>query len=187
MMQVDYMLLHETEYLSRVVYGCTIDIVTGECVIDRAMIVLDGTQAGVLANWTPKEGKSGWLYPYSTAEVPTTGGSGGSAGLISDKLATTSYERIWAGDTGIAIVGGTAWSFAVRIEESGIDTVAKVNAYLAENPITVVYPLAETITVNLTPEEIKLLLGDNTIWSDGPVSMIYNADVTRWIQKKLNS
>lgn len=37
-----------------------------------------------------------------------------------------------------------------------------------------------------TPQEVRLLLGTNNIWSDGKVTLTYNADIQRYIEKKLN-
>jgi hypothetical protein len=49
----------------------------------------------------------------------------------------------------------------------------------------VVYLLAEPITYQLTPHEVKSLLGANTIYADtGDTSVEYRADIQRWVEKK---
>ena len=47
---------------------------------------------------------------------------------------------------------------------------------LAENNLQIVYPLAEPITYQLTPQEITTLLGVNNVWADcGDVTVTYGA------------
>jgi hypothetical protein len=56
------------------------------------------------------------------------------------------------------------------------DPVTALKAWLAEHPIHYVQMLAEPITYNLTPTEITLAEGANTIWTDtGDSSMTYLA------------
>ena len=53
---------------------------------------------------------------------------------------------------------------------------------------TIVYELATPQTIQLSPQEIHALLGQNNVWADsGPVAVTYKADVTKWVEKKLNS
>ena len=40
------------------------------------------------------------------------------------------------------------------------------------NGVQLVYELADPQTIQLTPQEIKLLVGDNNVWSDGQVTMV---------------
>lgn len=56
------------------------------------------------------------------------------------------------------------------------DPVTALKAWLAEHPIYYVQELAEPITYTITPTEIALLEGANTLWSDtGDSSMTYIA------------
>jgi hypothetical protein len=50
----------------------------------------------------------------------------------------------------------------------------------------VAYTLAQPQTYQLTPTEVSLLLGQNNVWSDGNVTVTYNADIQRYIEKKLS-
>ena len=170
---------HETEYLSRVTYGCTIDLVSGECVIDRAIAVLDGTTARRRFYGTWGATNNGYGV-YWNNDVPRDNGA------ISDKfvVSTRGYDSMPLG----SFVGGsgvnTTWTF---ILPSSVTSLAEANAWLAENPTTIAYHLATPIKIQLTPQEIRLLVGDNNLWSDGQVTMVYSADVARWVEKKLNS
>lgn len=56
------------------------------------------------------------------------------------------------------------------------DPATALKAWLAENPIYYVQELAEPITFNLTPTEITLAEGANTLWADtGDSAMTYLA------------
>jgi hypothetical protein len=48
------------------------------------------------------------------------------------------------------------------------------------------YELATPITYQLTPTEIKSILGDNNVWADaGNTEVTYRADTTKYIDKKI--
>lgn len=95
--------------LGRTVYGGTLDIVTGELVVDRAYI----------ASYNGETLPSTWISDrdeYASGTTPTTGAQ-------------------------------------------------------------VVYELATPTTVQLTPQEVELLLGTNNVWSDGMVTVAYPANI----------
>ena len=59
-------------------------------------------------------------------------------------------------------------NFNVNPETIGGDTIEDWKAWLADNPLHVVYELATPITYQLTPQEIKTLKGaNNFIAEDG--------------------
>jgi hypothetical protein len=50
----------------------------------------------------------------------------------------------------------------------------------------VVYKLAEPIEYQLTPQEVRTLLGENNIWSDaGNMAVEYPADTKMYIDQKI--
>ena len=50
-----------------------------------------------------------------------------------------------------------------------------------------VYELATPQTIQLTPQGVYALLGQNNVWADsGAVEVVYKADVGLYIDKKLN-
>lgn len=74
--------------------------------------------------------------------------------------------------------------FAVAVNNNYLRVVARENgenifatlddwkAYIAENPLTVVYELFEPVLITtLTPEQITAINGDNTVWSDANGTM----------------
>ena len=57
----------------------------------------------------------------------------------------------------------------------------KFNEYLDENPVTLTIPI-QPLTYQLTPQEIKTLLGENHLFADtGSINMDYRADTKRYI------
>ena len=56
----------------------------------------------------------------------------------------------------------------------------------AMNGVQLCYELATPQTIQLTAQQIDLLLGTNNVWSDGgEVTVVYSADIQLYIQKKL--
>lgn len=118
----DYHAYQGTTYttsLGRTVYGGTLDVVSGELVVDR-----------------------GYIASYNGETLPST--------WISDR------------------------------DEYASGTTPTIGA-------EVVYELANPQTYQLTPQQVTLLTGDNNVWSDGNVTLVYNADIQKWVEKKLQS
>ena len=85
---------------------------------------------------------------------------------------------------GCAFVGADTLQF----RKDGGGTGAEMKAWLANNPLQVVYPLATPFTVQLTAEEVTTLKGTNNIWNDcGDTEVEYRADTKLYIQKVINS
>lgn len=60
--------------------------------------------------------------------------------------------------------------------ETDFPTLDSWKAFLAQNNLTVVYPLAKPQTITLTPQTVALLAGNNTLWTDGDeISITYKA------------
>jgi len=67
---------------------------------------------------------------------------------------------------------------------SAFSDATEANAFFAENPLIVAYPLATFVTYQLTPQEVKTILGENNIYADtGDVSVEYRADIKKYIDK----
>ena len=75
---------------------------------------------------------------------------------------------------------------AVKVPKTIATSGAQVKQWLTDNGVTLCYELATPQTIQLTPQEVKLLLGTNNIWSDGNVTLVYSADIQKWVEKKLN-
>ena len=52
------------------------------------------------------------------------------------------------------------------IYDSSFSDITAFNTYIASHPIQLVYELATPLTIQLTPTQVKSLLGVNNVWAD---------------------
>jgi hypothetical protein len=87
--------------------------------------------------------------------------------------------------------GGTGWASTTPC--FAITGLSKLRVYCAESTLAdfksaysglqIIYPLATPQTIQLTPQEVKTLLGYNNISSSGTVDVIYHADTKLYVDK----
>jgi hypothetical protein len=134
------------------VYGGTLDVVSGELVVNRAMVVLDGTTQWNMGTAT--------RFRYFDSSIPALDVIPWSINVVSNlfgKQPNYPYCQINSVKT-IRI--------AFDINDTNYDTVAKIQALLTSNPLQAVYELATPTTYQLTPTQVKSLLGTNNVWAD---------------------
>jgi hypothetical protein len=154
------------------VYGGTLDVVNGVLTVDRAMEVLDGDEdwdtynpdnydsyCFVMNKQTKKVGSLlSICNEYKNVSGAWSSGGNNVFGVFSDHSSLTRWY--FTRPTSTFEKNVTAWK-----------------AWLAENPLHIVYPLATPITYQLTPPAITLLRGNNNIWADcGNITMKYWQD-----------
>jgi len=148
------------------VYGGTLNVVTGELVVDRGRV-------NVSSSWYWYKSGS---YPggfYATIENAGTGQKTNTPFICSHAKTTTSISQY---------VQGTCFcdgSINIRIMD-GSDTVQDWKDYInaqitAGTPIQICYELATPITYQLTPKQIAALIDQNYIWSSNneTISVVY--------------
>ena len=157
-----------TTALGRTVYGGTLDVVSGELVVDRV-----------------KE-----TYEWSNGTGTTT------LGEYTRKVFKTTYAsaRQHSGDN-IQICDCLPWkhSYSDQSAHFYVDTgnagsnncVVFMPNSVTSQTLNIVYELATPQTYQLTPQQIELLLGTNHLWSDGEITLVYGADIRLWVEKKL--
>ena len=179
--------------LGQTVYGAREDALRGKMVIDQVKVTLNGTQPISLANWRPTAKGVGWLYSQSALGNKVYTSDQAVQKIVSNKLKTVNYATAF-GATQDNIVSSVAqangissYGLAVRISDTSLTTTAAINAYLAANPIDVVYELATPIEVDLTPVSVSSLLGQNNIWCNtGDTEVEYivpTENPTQWPSK----
>ena len=159
-----------TKALGQTVYGCEVDIVSGQMVIDRKYQSLNGSE-GAWYNYEYAGVNSFRFIPNDMASVQSTEGV-----IITNEF--TFRNAAWAHgeDYGTFSGGGTTIYF--RPPNAEITTLAEFQTWLASNPLQIVYPLAQPTTYQLTPTEVNTLLGDNNVWADsGDVEVVYIRDL----------
>ena len=74
------------------------------------------------------------------------------------------------------------------VKNTDIASVADFKTWLSNNPLQLVYLLANPITLSITSQDIPTLLGENNIFSNcGDVEVDYHADIGLYIDKKISS
>ena len=160
-----------TVSLGQTVYGGTLDVVTGVLTVDRGYVEYDGSSdetwsrygTGSASAYAMVISHSNVLY---NANTPT---------VQANFLKSTTSSSTWGNlDQFISAQSGNRFVTGIRT----ITTVADWTAYLAQNPLQVVYKLATQQTIQLTPTEVTTLLGSNSVWADsGSISVGYKADI----------
>lgn len=156
------------------VYGGECDVTEGEVAKSLDVITFNG---GASEAWVARSGgfmeftiPNGKLSNNSISNMyPIVQVAGGWASMSVGQLGYTSSNPS---------------TFRVRLEADA--TLAEWKAFLAENPLQVLYELATPQTYDIDPTPITLLQGDNNVWCDtGEISVTYRADIQKWVEKKL--
>ena len=174
------------------VYGGTLDVTTGVLTVDRAIVTLDGTQTLNASSFSGTAnsaiGRFVLTQPaadHSDITVPN---------IVCDTLKTVECYRAgafaaWKNDSTAtnAITTSTNGDYiAIALADTSITKNDELLSRLASEPITAIYTLATPIVYQLTPQEVKTLLGVNNIFADtGDVEVEYRADTKLYIDKQI--
>ena len=138
------------------VYGGTLDVVTGELVVDRAMVDL-----GTLT--FTKNDSSFIGLPCFYATIPNA-----KAGVpyVACSDYTIKRDRTFIDGTGQISPGNGSDATYCVVRDDRYATVDAAEFKAAMSGVQLVYEIVEPITYHLTPQEVRTLLGDNNVWSD---------------------
>lgn len=146
------------------VYGGTLDVTNGVLIVDRVMVTYDGTED----NWL-------WLDTYKQAYINLPQTAKYSVAEISWKcnilrpVANTSRPS-YIGNFSSLVSSGAASAFSAP----NCTTLEEFKTWVSNNNIQFCYELATPITYQLTPTQIKSLLGVNNIFADtGDIINLY--------------
>ena len=162
------------------VYGAEVDWVNGVLKVTDVKTILDGKN-----NIVSNGGTSGGGTVYQTEWSAYRSIGVPSAIYISDKFKTVATSdkapyTIYPASDGVSIRMFLTFP-------TTITSITDANAWLKENNVEVVYPLATPLEIPLTPEVITLLKGNNNIWTDSGTSEIeYKVDLQSHIQKLID-
>lgn len=140
-------------------YGGEVDVVSGELVVDRANLLLNGLTYTMLSRVSSVGGS------YFRATIPQKAISDtDNTQLYSHGVSNNPYaSKITCART----FESSAYIFVGFEDEMGIDTLEKFNQWLVDNPTaSICYKIKEPQTYQLTPTAVKSLLGSNNIWAD---------------------
>lgn len=164
------------------VYGGYVDVVSGVLTVDRATVLLTGTEQfqtggavgsdyryGLPLNTTSwqsvKQGNGTYFSNYFEAQaVGLNSASWGEFYISSSWLVIHDKDKTFA-----SLDDFKTWVAA---------------CYSGNEPIQISYELATPTTYQLTPTQVALLLGTNNVWSDtGDTEVTYVADTKKYIDK----
>ena len=141
-----------TVQLGQTVYGGTVDLVSGELVVNRAYDSLDGTEDG----WYATASGSKFYYEnLSLIKAPQTG-------AISNKYPFSGM----AFDSGSVTVDKSFYlqtNKRLWVRDTTYPDLVSFKTAIASNPLQVCYELATPFTIQLTPQEVETLIGQNNV------------------------
>ena len=164
------------------IYGGYVDYLSGRIVAEWSKEILDGSRTYTVSSdrymgtnftdcWTTLPASnynSNIEDTYSLPELITD-----NLNIIRGNLGSWMYPDSYPWSATINISSDTQFHIILGNKEIGADSsdtrsqrATKIKTYLGNHPITVVYKLATPITYQLTPTQLKSLLGTNNIWSN---------------------
>lgn len=165
-----------TTNLPETVYGGTLDWASGLLTVTHRRMVFDGTEVWE-SNATTNPGQFCMrLAAENRALLPGQICSHYKPGYAYTGLTFASIEAR----------GTLIWLYHKDLGPA----TATLKSYLAEQaaagtPVTLVYELATHYTIQLTPNQMEMLKGRNTVWGNtGDTSLVYVADTKMYIDGK---
>ena len=158
--------------LGQSVYGGTVDLATGVLTVDKWIVDMGTATYGNANALGLSQITSVGAKQFDNSVV---------ADVYSDILVADTANRVYqrAKDNSIGINSAGRIQFVM----SSIANYTSAQIQTALTGHYVVYPLATPTTVQLTPQEVKTLLGYNNISSTGTVDVIYHADTKLYVDK----
>ena len=170
--------IHVPTVTGGTVYGGTLNVTTGELVMDKELFIQDGSgNISILSEFD-----SGNVFWDQTRYFPLDNYANN---YITNQLATNT-----ARNSNEAPYGSYVYSQTIRykVPKTIAETVAQLKAYLAKHPLQILFPLATPIAYQLTPQEVTTLLGNNTFSCDaGKITLSYRADPSLLINKLMTA
>ena len=156
-----------TANLGRTIYGGSVDVVQGTGTDEYTFDLWDGTQ-----NYNVSDNLTNVFRIYMAHAKP-----------LPDPTAVQcicegyTFPRAgWSSDT--VSFYSDANNFTLKLPKTEVTTLAEAKAWLAQHNVTFLYATTpEDFT--FTPVPIISRLGDNTLWSDGDLSVVYRSSGTQ--------
>ena len=165
-------------------YGGTLDVTTGVLTVDRAIkefTSADASEIGV--NHYSSIWRLDWKGASSEAKTPES--------TSVTNIMCNAFKAVGEADRGQAgtcFISSTSKWIQFDISDTNIDNATSAKNYFIGLSPVVLYKLATPTTVQLTPQEVTTLLGNNTIYADcGDVlELSYSANMNIRLQDLLN-
>lgn len=166
------------------VYGGTLDVTNGVLTVDRITRTFDGSENWISAMNDTSELTNYWrtvIGAYGSVPIPSE--------ILCDKYG---YAAISTSNTitGINCVNSNSYNVAQVMlrDNSRFTTANELKTWLQTNGLTVSWKITTPITYQLTPIEVRTLLGENHIFADtGMINFCeYRVDTASYIDSKID-
>lgn len=164
------------------VCGGTYDWKSGILTIDRVMLTFDGSEG-----WS----RVGGSNPYYVINLGALN-SFSSDNMICSHFKQGTVSSSTAGDNICDVIHSSAYNKDRLAIRPAIDSVTSLDTFLeylsaqydAETPVQVVYTLVSLNTIQLTPQVIYALAGENSLYGDGKITVSGRKDIL-WLTSDL--
>ena len=164
--------------LPSTVYGGTLNVTTGELVVDRFYFAPDNTVDASVSSQTDTVVVMDMVLLNNHLPNAVAGE------IISNRFSTS----IASGNAGRMVLGSQHLYVVIAKSEMESYDRAGFRAWVETHPSEFVYKLATPTTLALDPTEVRTLLGYNNIYADsGSVSVVYHADIGKYIDKRIGA
>ena len=158
-------------------YGGTLDVLTGKLTVDRAMVDLGAK------NWYPSTAAGRTRFRTSITDIERISSPNVRASLLCSNYPTKTANQTYQGTTGVSLQQNSA---DIYIYDPQTESMTTAEFKSAMSGVQLVYKLATPQTYQLTPTEVKTLLGVNNIFANtGDTEIEYRADPDLYIQRKM--
>lgn len=149
------------------VYGGSVNFKTGEVTVTHGYVEYDGSAD---EEWMALSSQSSTLYrmrisPPNNIKLPPDNNTPVNA--ISNQYLVLEARGPYTAHTGLSVQSNGEYLAVYDANYNQSDSVSAWKAHLASEPLTVCYELATPTTLTLTPAELELLKGANTISGNG--------------------
>lgn len=156
--------------LGQTVYGGVLDIVSGKMAINMVKVMLSD------ASWS-YNASYGFITTYWSNLIKGAPSFGAVGNIYCSKYKPENYDAVTRGTTDFCIgVSTDAYGYVV-VSDSRYTNASDFRS--ANQDTEFVFEVKNPTEIQLTPTQVKTLLGNNNIWSvSGTVEVEYRADTT---------
>lgn len=152
---------------NQTIYGGVLDVLSGVLTVTHGLITFDGSSDEI------------WSYSTDSGTgrrrvfIAINGAKPNSINLISNMLVTQGVVSGYPDEWKCSFNGNSTPSLIIGVDTS-ISSASDWTAYISSHNLVIVYELVTPTTIQLTPTEVKTILGQNNIFADcGDIDLKY--------------
>ena len=158
------------------VYDGTLDVVSGELVVDRVMVTYEGSND---ESWT--KGSTGARQTW-VAQLPYNSNRYANGAMVTNEIPVNASSETASGNMSCRGTTYTSKNFYIFTPLEMFAELTDLKTWLSNYPLQVCFTLATPITYQLTPTQVKSLVGTNNIFADcgdiNNVEYVRNLNIT---------